>query len=183
MGLTLGVPTTKSEEMAVLTRRPELDRLVDAMTPLYRPLVLTLAGTGMRWSEATGLHVAEVDLEAKQVNVVRAWKREHGGTFALGEPKTRRSRRTLAITDDLAEILAPLVEDRAPGSWSSPTQSARASTTPPSTEPTGSGPSRVSCGVTSTGRRTPKPRRPAGAPAPSRGACGSTTSATPTCPG
>jgi integrase len=39
----------------------ELEVLVEAIDPLYRCLVLTAAGTGMRWGELTGLRLNRLD--------------------------------------------------------------------------------------------------------------------------
>ena len=76
----------------------------------WRPFVTFLAGTGLRFGEAVVLTVGDVDLLAPTpvVRVTKALKRVPGG-FDVGPPKTRRSRRTVSLSDDLVDVLAPLV--------------------------------------------------------------------------
>jgi hypothetical protein len=69
-----------------------------------------LFGTGLRFGEATALTVADVDLlgKRKTVTVTKAWKRTGPASWAVGEPKTPRSRRTLSLSPELCDMLAPL---------------------------------------------------------------------------
>jgi len=94
----------------------ELTILVGATPARYQPLVLFLAGTGMRWGEATALLVGDVDLDATVpvVHVRRAWKRTgHGGLdTAPGAPKTRAGLRTVSLPHQLVAELRPLVDGR-----------------------------------------------------------------------
>jgi integrase len=66
----------------------------------------------MRWGEVTALRVGDVDLAAGTITITRAWKRSDGKP-TLGVPKSRRSRRTIAISPVTAAVLRPLVEGRA----------------------------------------------------------------------
>lgn len=75
---------TASEVRAILSETPEH----------YRPLVVFLVGTGLRWSEATALRSRDVDLDNGTVRVTRAWKRVPGG-WEIGPPKSPKSRRTV----------------------------------------------------------------------------------------
>jgi integrase len=115
-GAVASLPSVKLEEMVFLTR-PEFDELYSHVTERYRPLVRTLAFTGLRWSEATALQVHDVDIYECRLNVVRAWKRTPESYFEIGEPKSRRARRTLTIPASLAAVLQPFVVDRDPGEW------------------------------------------------------------------
>ena len=116
--LGVKLPTHTSHEAAehrYLT--PAEIRQVVADTPeRYRPLVWTLAGTGMRWGEATALNVADVDLAARTVSVTKAWKRDPAKPGAsgwyVGPPKTRKARRTITLPGEVVEALRPLVEGR-----------------------------------------------------------------------
>jgi integrase len=76
----------------------------------WRPFVTVLAGTGMRFGEAVALQVDDVDLLAPTpiIRVTRALRRSPGG-YEIGPPKTRKSRRTVSLSDDLVDLLAPLV--------------------------------------------------------------------------
>jgi integrase len=78
----------------------------------WRPLVLLLIGTGLRWGEATALTVADLDPQGASVRVTKASKRGEQGTFRLGGPKTRRSRRTVTLPVDVLAAVAPLCMGR-----------------------------------------------------------------------
>lgn len=85
---------TRPDAQYLFLTHEEAGRLIAATAEHYRPLVTFLFGTGLRWSEATALQVRHVDLENGTVRVDRAWKRIPGG-FAIGEPKSEKSRRTI----------------------------------------------------------------------------------------
>ncbi len=79
----------------------------------YRPLIWMLAGSGMRWGEATALLVGDVDLVARTVRITKAWKRDQGnGTWYVGAPKTKKSRRTVILPNETVEAIRPLVAGR-----------------------------------------------------------------------
>jgi integrase len=103
------LPDVRVEEMVFLT--PAEFALIYRRVPeFYRPLTLLLWATGLRYSEATALQVGDVVLDGNRptVTIVRAWKRQEGGTYQLGEPKTRRGRRTLTLSTRLIAALRPL---------------------------------------------------------------------------
>ncbi|MGZ6869861.1 MAG: site-specific integrase, partial [Frankiaceae bacterium] len=74
----------------------------------YRPLVLLLGYTGLRWGEATALRVRSVNLLRRRVAVAEAVV-EIDGRLVYGTPKTHR-RRSVPIpaflVDDLAALCA-----------------------------------------------------------------------------
>jgi integrase len=72
----------------------------DRLEALY---VLAL-NTGMRQGELLALKWDDVDLERGVLRVRRTLTRE-GGSFALGEPKTKKSRRTIRLTAAAVEAL------------------------------------------------------------------------------
>lgn len=105
----------ESPEHRYLTRE-EFLQVVDDTSEHYRPLVWMLGGTAMRWSEATALVVSDVDLAAKTVRVTKAWKRDRQSRrWYVGAPKTRKSRRTITLPNEVVEALRPLVEGRKRG--------------------------------------------------------------------
>jgi integrase len=60
----------------------------------------------MRRGELLGLKWSDVDLESSSVQVRRTLTRtDNGRRLALGEPKTRKSRRTVSLTPRAAEAL------------------------------------------------------------------------------
>lgn len=106
-GAVAALPASKHEEMVFLTRG-EFDTLLGGVQDDYRLLVRTLGFTGLRWSEATALRIGDVDILGRRLHVVQAWKRTPESYFVMGEPKSRRSRRTITIPHDLADQLIPL---------------------------------------------------------------------------
>lgn len=102
------------EENRYLTHA-EFDRLLATTPDYWRPFVILLFGTGLRFSEATALQVQDINPDAGTLRVMRAWKRERGG-LRLGPPKSRKSRRTIPLPVEVAVAIAPLM-DRAGMSW------------------------------------------------------------------
>jgi integrase len=105
------LPEREHHEMRFLTE-PEFARLLGALPAHWRPLVLLLVSTGLRWGEAIGLRVARVDLLAKppRLTVVEQLQETPGsGEMFWTSPKTKRSRRTVTFTAKVAEALAGLV--------------------------------------------------------------------------
>jgi integrase len=88
-----------------LERTSRLGRPVDAT--LGQDLALLLVGSGLRYSEATALQAKHLDLLAPvcTVRIVQAWKRQPGGAYLLEEPKTRRSQRTVTVSDEVRAAL------------------------------------------------------------------------------
>lgn len=76
----------------------DLARLVSSIRihPLG-PLVTVAAATGLRQGELLGLAWSDLDLEARTLTVRRALARDRGTGWALAEPKTARSRRTIDL--------------------------------------------------------------------------------------
>lgn len=111
------LPDVKGEEMVFLTG-PEFAHLASELPEgLGRDLATLLVGTGLRWSEATALQVRDVDLlGTRQLHVRRAWKRRDN-LFVLGEPKTKRSRRSLDLSPELVDLLAGWVAAKDPGEY------------------------------------------------------------------
>lgn len=114
-----GVRLPKADHMQVemVTLTPaELLRLVELTPDYWRPLVILLAGTGMRFGEATALQVGDIDLDAGTARIRRAWKHTDGNGHELGPPKSRMSRRTLALLG-VTEVIRPLCEGRKAGEF------------------------------------------------------------------
>lgn len=92
--------------MACLTEQ-QLGHLFASAPAWWRPLLVTLAGTGLRWGEAVGLTVEHVDLMAPEVRVrqtlnptASAWK---------PTPKTKAGRRHIGLPYAVVDVLLPLV--------------------------------------------------------------------------
>jgi integrase len=69
------------------------------------PLYALAATTGLRLGELLGLSWADVDVAAGTLSVRRSLAKAHGGGWALAEPKSARSRRTLPLAVRAREAL------------------------------------------------------------------------------
>jgi integrase len=106
-------PDVRVEEMVFLT--PAEFELIHRNVPaFYQLLALLLFATGLRFGEATAVRVADFALDGRRrtLTVVRAWKRQPDGTYRIGEPKTRRGRRTLPLSPKVAALLRAHVKGR-----------------------------------------------------------------------
>ncbi|KRV48811.1 hypothetical protein AQ490_23370 [Wenjunlia vitaminophila] len=91
-------------------------RLDSRSTGREDQLLCTIAyGTGLRWGELTALRPQDVIRDPgrpPRLRVQRAWKRADDGTYFLGRPKTRMSRRTITISETVLDALVELGLDR-----------------------------------------------------------------------
>ncbi len=99
------LPATLPTDVHVFTPE-ELVSAADALPAEYRPMVWLGAVLGMRWQEVAGLQMGALDLLGRTLAVERAVVRGANGKPALGEPKSDAGRRTLAMPDALAQLLA-----------------------------------------------------------------------------
>lgn len=106
------LPESESEPMTFLDHS-EYARFLDFITPHWQPLVVAMFSTGLRWGEITALQVRDLDLDDAQLSVRRAWKRGN----VLGPPKTRKSRRTIALAPETVEVLREQVGERSGEAW------------------------------------------------------------------
>jgi integrase len=106
------IARTERREMTFLTPA-EFDILLRRTTEHYRPLVMTMYGTGLRLGEVTALRVEDLHLDdtPATLTIARAWKRDG----VTGAPKSKAGRRTLAIPRPVVDVIRPLVQGRAPG--------------------------------------------------------------------
>jgi len=89
-GIELPAPQRKRERFL---SEPEIDRLVECLTPSYRPLVFTAAWAGLRWGELAGLRREHLDLDRGQLRVRAVLTR-----FGLKDcPKSDSARRTIGL--------------------------------------------------------------------------------------
>jgi integrase len=108
-------PIKRSSSPQESLSHEEFMTLVELVPERYRPLILTLGLTGMRWGEATAIQVRHVRLDSTPPRIIveQAWKDTAiEGRFEIGPPKSDRGKRTIFVDGGLAETLRPLVEDR-----------------------------------------------------------------------
>lgn len=92
-------------------------RLIDETPEHYRVLVLVAGVLGLRWGEAVGLRVCDVDFMRRTVTVAQVVEELSGHLRLLEDAKSRASLRTMAapafLIDELARHLAQYREDAA----------------------------------------------------------------------
>lgn len=110
-GTVLPAPERR-KQMACLTEQ-QIAQLAAAVPDHWRPLILTLAGTGLRWGEAVGLKVKYVDLLARPPELRVQETLNPTATAFKAVPKTASSRRTIGLPPPVAEILPALVAGKA----------------------------------------------------------------------
>lgn len=116
-GIKLGRRTEHEDTEHRYLTIAEFSAILRATPGHYRPLVLTLAGTGMRWGEAAALLVGDVDLEAATVRVVKTVRADPTapGGKTVGPVKTKRGRRTITLPANVVTVLAEVMNGRKPG--------------------------------------------------------------------
>ncbi|NMM84273.1 hypothetical protein B2J88_07855 [Rhodococcus sp. SRB_17] len=110
------LPRRHKEEEAVFLTPAEFARVRDAVTEQWQPLTVFLVTTGMRFSEATALQVGDIDMEERTARITRAWKYTGEAKRKLGPPKSRKSVRTINLSDQAIAALGDL-KGRAPAEF------------------------------------------------------------------
>ena len=91
------LPHTRVEETVFLTP-PEFTLLRDHIDKRrWKNLATWLVTTGMRFSEATALTAADIDVDAKTCRINKAWKYSGDYRPKIGPPKTKKSIRTISL--------------------------------------------------------------------------------------
>jgi integrase len=98
------LPARDTTERRYLTP-DQVAALADAVPARYRALILMAAYTGLRWGELAGLKARNLNLLRRQITVAEILV-EVNGHHSFGPPKTKESRRTLALPGFLVEELA-----------------------------------------------------------------------------
>lgn len=93
-------PFHKSDECVPFTAEERKLIFEEAKGDYFEPLYKIMMATGIRSSEAFGLHWKNIDLKSKTIRIVQQYSR---GT--IKDLKSRHSVRTLDITDGIAEML------------------------------------------------------------------------------
>lgn len=92
----------------------QLWRLVDACT-VHKELVALLGTVGLRWGEAAGLQVGDVDEKRRRIHVERNAV-TIDGNVQIGTPKTHEQR-TVTVPEVVMDMLTPLLRGRPKGDW------------------------------------------------------------------
>ena len=97
-------PRPAPEEIRPLSREQTKILLEAAKEDRFEALYTLAVSTGLRQGELLGLKWEDVDLEESVVRVRRTLTR-HESRLLLGEPKTKRSRRTVRVSETAVEAL------------------------------------------------------------------------------
>ena len=106
----INLPKQTRREMRFL-EPGDVHHLAETIDPHFRVLILTAAGTGLRWGELAGLKAERLDMLRKSLIVVETLT-EVRGTLASAPPKTAASRRSVALPAFLVEELAHHLADQ-----------------------------------------------------------------------
>ncbi|MFC5993637.1 tyrosine-type recombinase/integrase [Pseudonocardia hispaniensis] len=105
-GVRLPKQRKRDTDHQVISRDDLRGRLLPVVPTRYRALVGTAAGTGLRWGEATGLCLDALDLDRRQLRVIRTVVEVSGNTRFKAFPKSAAGRRTIPLPAWLLPILA-----------------------------------------------------------------------------
>lgn len=100
------------------TRPPTAEQvalIVAALPVYYRPLIIFLEQTGMRWGEVVGLRWENVSLEAQHLKVKEVLVDDHGRFMRKPAPKSTAGFRTVPVTPTAAGTVQTMV-----GLWQPP---------------------------------------------------------------
>ena len=105
--------TTHDRGEMLLLSREDFAAIIDNAPEHYRPLLLTLAGTGIRWGEAEALEVRDINfkLATMRINKAAKWDTRQSQRV-VGPTKTKHSDRTRHPPATVVEALRPLVEGK-----------------------------------------------------------------------
>jgi integrase len=114
---TIGVGLPRRTEHEKVEHRyltvAEYQAVLDATPEFWRPLVVMLAASGMRWGEAVALNVGDLDLVTNSVRITKAERRDDSapGGVSIGPPKSRKARRTVILPPEALPWLEPLARN------------------------------------------------------------------------
>ncbi len=105
-----------SEQMNFL-EYDEFQLLLACLDPEAQDLAVIAVATGFRRGELYALMVKDVDdpdpgIVPLRISIWRAWKEDENRRPFLGPPKSRRSRRTVAVAEPAAEVVRRLIAGR-----------------------------------------------------------------------
>ena len=99
-------PPRAEKKEAVAWNADIISKFIDAAEGCrYRDVYSLAALTGMRRSELAGLKWPDIDTKSGRLRVVRTRQRIYGHGIVEGQPKTHRSRRTVALSRSAVSVL------------------------------------------------------------------------------
>jgi len=98
--VSIKIPPHYTEDQPNMLAPRQLEAVLACVPARWLDLVRTLAYTGLRWGEATGLHWSDVDLEQGEVTI--KWNNWKG---ILVRPKSDKGYRTIPLARQLQDVL------------------------------------------------------------------------------
>lgn len=100
-----------TEDKAMFLTMEQMNAIIDASDEWHKPMWRLLIGSGLRLGEATALTRADFQLDAAtpSVRIMKAYQEMEDG-WAVGAPKTKKARRTVALAPSTVEAIRARVE-------------------------------------------------------------------------
>lgn len=111
----LALPEVAIAEVVIPTDKQLAEILGALMSPWYRRLVITAAGTGMRSGELRGITEDRVDWLRRTVKVDRQLLDVRAGAPVWGPPKTAAGYRTIPVAQCVIDVMAEQIAQRKSG--------------------------------------------------------------------
>lgn len=105
-----------TEDKAMFLTMDQMNHIIAQADEWQRPMWLLLIGAGLRLGEATALTRSDFQLDAEtpSVRITKAYQEMQDG-WAVGAPKTKKARRTVALAPSTVEAIRARVESASPG--------------------------------------------------------------------
>lgn len=105
-----------TEDKAMFLTMQQVNAIIDCADEWHRPMWRLLIGSGLRLGEATALTRTDFQLDTAtpSVRIMKAYQEMEDG-WAVGAPKTKKARRTVALAPSTVEAIRPRVESTAQG--------------------------------------------------------------------
>jgi len=100
-----------TEDKAMFLTMNQMNAIIHQADKWHRPMWRLLIGSGLRLGEATALLTSDFQLDATtpSVRITKAWQEMEDG-WAVGAPKTKKARRTVALAPSTVEAIRERVE-------------------------------------------------------------------------
>ena len=100
-----------TEDKAMFLTMGQVNAIIDHASEWHRPMWRLLIGSGLRLGEATALTPTDFQLDAAtpSVRIMKAYQEMEDG-WAVGAPKTKKARRTVALAPSTVEAIRARVE-------------------------------------------------------------------------